>query len=83
MLAVVHPRSVAVHATAPSGSARNVWTGPVESIEPLGDRVRVRVGGAVPLTAEITPAALTELGLAAGTPVWTSVKATDVTVTPA
>ena len=42
----------------PSGSARNVWTGPVESIEPLGDRVRVRVGGTVPLIAEITPAAL-------------------------
>ena len=55
----------------------------MESIEPIGDRVRVRVGGTVPLTAEITPAALAELGLVAGTPVWTSVKATDVTVTPA
>jgi len=80
---VVHPHSITVHASAPSGSARNVWTGVIESIEPIGDRVRVRIDGAVPLTAEVTPAALTELALAAGSPVWTSVKATDVTVTPA
>jgi len=45
--------------------------------------VRVRVGGPVPMTAEITPAALRDLGLVTGAPVWTSVKATDVTVTPA
>ena len=83
VLAVVHPHSVTLHATTPNGSARNVWQGPVESIEPLGDRVRVRVGGTVPLTAEITPAALADLGLVAGAAVWTSVKATDITITPA
>jgi molybdate transport system ATP-binding protein len=82
VLAVVHPHSVTLHATVPSGSARNVWSGPVESIEPLGERVRVRVGGTVPLTAEITPAALAELGITAGALVWASVKATDVTVAP-
>ena len=56
--------------------------GQVESIELLGDRVRVRVDGPVPLVAEITPAALRELELAEGTQVWTAVKATDVTVFP-
>ena len=83
VVAIVHPHSVTVHASAPTGSARNVWPGAVESIEPLGDRVRVRVAGTVPLTAEITPAALTDLGIGPGTEVWTSVKATDVTVDPA
>jgi molybdate transport system ATP-binding protein len=83
VVAIVHPHSVTVHASAPAGSARNVWQGAVESIVPLGDRVRVRVAGAVPLTAEITPAALTDLGIAPGADVWTSVKATDVTVDPA
>ena len=55
----------------------------VESIELLGDRVRVRVAGPVPLIAEITPAAVRELGLVEGSSVWTAVKATDITVFPA
>ena len=37
----------------------------------------------MPLVAEITPAALRELGLIEGTPVWTAVKATEITVFPA
>jgi molybdate transport system ATP-binding protein len=83
VLAVVRPHSVTVHTVEPTGSARNVWPGIVESIEPIGARVRVRVGGVVPLTAEITPAALRDLALVAGAGVWTSVKATDVVVAPA
>jgi molybdate transport system ATP-binding protein len=82
-LVVIHPRAVALHREHPSGSPRNVSTGTVESIEMLGDRVRVRVAGAVPLVAEITPAALSDLGLGTGAPVWTAVKATEVTVFPA
>ena len=82
-LAIVHPRSVALHRQQPTGSPRNVTVGRVESIELLGDRVRVRVDGAVPLIAEITPAALRDLDLETGSTVWTAVKATDVTVYPA
>jgi molybdate transport system ATP-binding protein len=82
-LVVIHPRAVALHREHPSGSPRNVSEGRVESIEALGDRVRVRVGGAMPLVAEVTPAALAELDLAGGSPVWTAVKATEVTVFPA
>lgn len=82
VLAAVHPRSVSLHREHPTGSPRNVTIGRVESIEQLGDRVRVRVAGAVPLVAEITPAALRELELVEGTQVWTAVKATDVTVFP-
>jgi molybdate transport system ATP-binding protein len=80
VLAVVHPHSVSLHTEPPSGSPRNVASGHVAGIEPLGDRVRVRVEGPVPLVAEITPGALAELGLADGSPVHTVFKATDVTV---
>jgi len=82
-LAVVHPRSVSVHRQEPEGSPRNVIRGRVDSIELLGERVRVRVDGAVPLVAEITPDAVRELGLDDGVEVWLAVKATDVTVFPA
>ncbi len=82
VLAVIHPRAVALHRDQPGGSPRNVALGSVESIELLGDRARVRVGGPVPLIAEITPDALRELDLRDGARVWTAYKATDVTVYP-
>ena len=48
----------------------------------LGDRVRVALGDPLPLVAEITPAALADLGLREGDPVWASVKATEITTYP-
>ncbi len=81
-LAVIHPRSVSVHREQPTGSPRNVSPGAVDSLELLGDRVRVRITGSVPLIAEITPAARLDLDLNVGTSVWTSFKATEVTVFP-
>lgn len=83
VFAVVHPRSVSLHRDHPTGSPRNVLGGRVETIDATSDRVRVGIGGPVPLVAEITPASLHELGLTEGTEVWASVKATDVTVFPA
>jgi molybdate transport system ATP-binding protein len=83
VLAVIHPRTVTLAAHAPDGSARNVWPGRVASIEPLGDRMRVRVDGQPGLVAEVTGAAVAGLGLADGSPVWVSVKATEVDVEPA
>ncbi len=83
VFAVVHPRSVAIHRTHPEGSPRNVWPGRAASIELLGNRVRVRIDGDVPLVAEVTPAALRELKLVEGGDVWLSFKATDVGVYPA
>ncbi len=81
--AVVHPHAVALHLRAPEGSPRNAWQGTVEEIDPALDRVRVRVAAAVPVVAEITPGALADLGLAEGSPVWATVKATEVDVYPA
>jgi molybdate transport system ATP-binding protein len=83
VFAVIHPRAVAIHRSHPEGSPRNVWPGRATSIELLGNRVRVRVDGEVPMVAEVTPAALKELDLVEGGEVWLSFKATDVGVYPA
>jgi molybdate transport system ATP-binding protein len=83
VFAVIHPRAVALHQRRPEGSPRNVWPGRVSSIELMGGRVRVRVEGDVPVVAEVTPAALSELHLDEGAEVWLSFKATDVGVYPA
>jgi molybdate transport system ATP-binding protein len=80
---VIHPRSVGVHRIRPEGSPRNVWRGRASNIELMGNRVRVRIDGEVPLVAEVTPAALKELDLVEGGEVWISFKATEVGVYPA
>ncbi|GAA3748680.1 ABC transporter permease [Streptomyces tremellae] len=81
-LAVISPEAVALHRARPEGSPRNVWPGTVREITASGSRLRVLVtSDEVPdLVAEITPAAAAELALADGTRVWTSVKATEVTL---
>jgi molybdate transport system ATP-binding protein len=83
VFASVHPRAVALHRRVPEGTPRNVLAGTADTIDVAGDRVRVRVAGPVPIVAEVTPAAVSELRLADGGPVWASVKATEVTVYPA
>jgi molybdate transport system ATP-binding protein len=83
VFAAVHPHAVALHRRAPEGTPRNVWAGTADTLDIVGDRVRVRVAGPVPIVAEVTPAAAAELRLADGGPVWASVKATEVTVYPA
>ena len=80
VFAVVHPRAVALHRQEPEGTPRNVLAGTVEHLDVEGDRVRVMVAGTVPVTAEVTPAAVAELELRAGAIVWASIKATEITV---
>jgi molybdate transport system ATP-binding protein len=82
VFASVHPRAVALHRRAPEGTPRNVLAGTADTLDVVGDRVRVRVTGTVPIVAEVTPAAAGELRLADGGPVWATVKATEVTVYP-
>ncbi|MFC8277212.1 ABC transporter permease [Streptomyces sp. NPDC057271] len=80
-LAVIAPEAVSVHRDRPGGSPRNVWPGTVREITASGSRLRVLITSdeAPDLVAEITPQAAAELGLADGTAVWTSVKATEAT----
>ena len=82
VLAVVPPRAVALHRREPEGSPRNVWQGPVTSVEKLAARVRVGVGGPLPVVAEVTAEAVAALALAVGDPVWVAVKASEVEVFP-
>ncbi len=77
---VVHPRAVSLHRRRPEGSARNVWRGRIDTVEPVGDRLRVRVDGSPPVVAEVTPGAAHDVGLTESTEVWVAVKATEVDV---
>jgi molybdate transport system ATP-binding protein len=83
VFAVVYPRNVALHRSQPEGTPRNVWSGRITAVDEQGDRVRVTVGGAPQLVAEVTPAAVHELHLAEGGEVWVSLKAAEVAVYPA
>lgn len=83
VFAVVHPRAVSLYRHRPDGSPRNVWAGVVQSLEREDERVRVRVGGPLPIVSEVTAAAVSELGLGEGSEVWVAVKASEVVVYPA
>lgn len=80
VLVAVPPRAVALHRHRPGGSPRNVWEGAAGAVDRDGDRVRVAVGGPLPIVSEVTAAAAAELALEAGGPVWVSVKATEIAV---
>ncbi|MDQ6927290.1 MAG: ABC transporter ATP-binding protein [Actinomycetota bacterium] len=82
VFATVHPRAVSLHSHRPEGSARNTWPGRIETIEPVGDRLRIRVGATPCIVAEVTPAAAADVGLREATDVWIAVKATEIEVYP-
>ena len=79
--AVFAPSAVAVYrAPQGPGSPRNLWPATVLAMEPGPASVRLRTGDAVPVAADVTPAAVAELGIAGGERVWLAVKATEVRV---
>ena len=79
VLASLRPSAVTVHTEHPEHtSTRNVWPGRVTAMEVLADRVRLQVGGAPRVLADVTPAAVAELDLEVGHEVWLSAKATEI-----
>ncbi|TFC76757.1 ATP-binding cassette domain-containing protein [Cryobacterium sp. TMS1-20-1] len=77
--AVFRPASVVVQTEQPRhASPRNVWSARVTGIEPGSGGVRLRTSGDPEVIAELTPAAVADLGLQVGSTVWLSVKATEV-----
>ncbi|MGY1638444.1 ABC transporter ATP-binding protein [Geodermatophilus sp. SYSU D00742] len=76
----VRPESVALYLSVPHGSPRNVWPARLVSATPHGATVRCELDGEVPLVADVTAAAFAELGLAPGSQVWATVKASEVAV---
>ncbi|GAA4904562.1 molybdate transport system ATP-binding protein [Actinomycetospora succinea] len=88
-VAVFPPSAVAVHRKPPEGSPRNVLPARLAALEPQGEVVRLRAAaapGGPPwvdgLAADVTPAALAELGAEPGDDLWFAVKATEVAVHP-
>ncbi|GAA2551948.1 sulfate/molybdate ABC transporter ATP-binding protein [Pseudonocardia hydrocarbonoxydans] len=86
-VAVFPPSAVAVYATRPDGSPRNVLPVRLAAIEPRGDVVRLRAaappGGPAwvdGLAADVTPAAVADLGVEPGAELWFVVKATEVAI---
>jgi molybdate transport system ATP-binding protein len=82
VLVTIRPAAISVHLREPESSARNAWKTTVELVEDLGDRTRLMTGEPLALTVEITTASAAELGIAEGSMVWVSIKATDIGVSP-
>ncbi len=82
VLLTIRPTAIALFRRPPEGSPRNTWNTVVDDIEDLGDRARVRTGGPLPLTAEVTTEAVSDLGLVEGSAVVVSIKATEILVMP-
>lgn len=86
-VAVFPPAAVSVYAHRPEGSPRNVFRVRVAALEPRGDTVRLRAGAVEGgpdwvdgLAADVTPAAVADLGAEPGHELWFAVKATEVAV---
>ncbi|WP_110240572.1 sulfate/molybdate ABC transporter ATP-binding protein [Nocardioides gilvus] len=79
-VAVFAPRAVSVFASAPGGSPRNEFAVVLSEVESRGDVVRLHAGD---LAADVTPRAVTQLGLEPGAAVVFSVKAAEIAIHPA
>ena len=81
VLVALRPSAISVHTERPDhASPRNVWAGTVAGLELLADRVRAQVDGRPSALVDLTPAAVADLGLIPGLPVWLSAKATEVDI---
>ncbi|MDX2380536.1 MAG: ATP-binding cassette domain-containing protein [Acidimicrobiia bacterium] len=83
VLATIHPSAIALHAEQPHGSPRNSWRTTIAHVEPQGDVTRVTLGSPLDLSVDVTPAAVSSLGLGVGSEIWVAVKATEIEVSPA
>ena len=83
VLVSLRPSAIAVHTDRPEHtSTRNLWHGRITDLQLLSDRVRLQVSGVPAALVDVTPAAVSELALDAGRPVWLSAKATEVEAYP-
>ncbi len=89
-VAVFPPSAVAVFRERPDGSPRNVVQVVLAALEPRGGVIRLRAeappGGPEwvdGLAADVTPAAVVDLGIEPGAKLWFAVKATETEIHPA
>jgi molybdate transport system ATP-binding protein len=85
VLVAFPPSAVVLHRHRPEGSARNTWHGRVTALEQHAHTVRAQVAidDGLSVLADVTAAAVAELGLGLGVPVWVSFKATETHAYPA
>jgi molybdate transport system ATP-binding protein len=79
VLVTVKPNAIMLFRERPTGSARNIFAGPVVEMipePPAGDRVRVVLGTTPALVAEVTRDAVAALQLSDGVWVYATFKAT-------
>lgn len=80
VLVTFSPAAVTLSTAEPHTSARNTWQAEVARIQPESDRVRVLLGSPAPCQVWVTPQAVGELDLSAGSRCWAALKATELTV---
>ncbi|MEV6285213.1 ABC transporter ATP-binding protein [Kribbella sp. NPDC051770] len=82
------PSAISLYPDHPTGSPRNTWPVVVTSVEQHAHTVRVRLtpaeGSPAPtnLLTDVTPAAVAELSLTPGRPLWATLKATETQTYP-
>ena len=79
----MQPARVRVHREQPAEPGEpddNSWAGQIIAVDLLGDRVRVKVDGTPPITAEVAPNAVDELKLDDGGQLWVAVAAREISV---
>ena len=77
----VRPSAIVISNQRPQlSSARNVWPAKITGLTMLADRVRLDLDGKPSALVDVTPAAVAELSLSAGSTVWLTTKATDLEV---
>ncbi len=79
----IDPAAVALYDSPAAGSTRNTWPMTVREVTIAGQRARIGLEGPLPLIAEVTTAAVADLGLIVGRAVYAGVKATEVVTYPA
>lgn len=77
------PTAVSLHPEQPTGSQRNTWPVTIAGLEQHAHTTRVRLDGAPPVLADVTPATVADLRLHPGTQLWAAVKATETHTYPA
>ena len=83
VLVGLRPSAITIHTARPTqASPRNVWQGTVVALELLTDRVRVQVDATPAALVDISAAAVADLSLRPGSPVWLAAKATETEAYP-
>jgi molybdate transport system ATP-binding protein len=83
VLVAIRPSAIAVSSHRPAASdAASAWPARISGLALLADRIRLDLDGQPPARADVTPAAVAELSLGPGSPVWLTVQVTDLEVYP-